>query len=271
MPRLNASECRQRTGRDQLDLHLNTQLAAQQLAVWSAVVLSLALTCGAAPRAVAAEVADDDPVADYDPWQPFNEAMFVVDHDVLDRFVMKPAATGWRAVVPDLARRSLGNAFDNVAMPKRFVNNMLQGRLLGASRELARFVVNTTVGVAGLFDVAGTQLHLDSSEADTGQTLGVYGIGPGPYLVLPTLPPLTVRDGIGYGVDGFLDPLGQFTPLVAAITLSVVQQVNERSLNLEWFRDVEDTALDLYSAVRNAYLQRRQRSIDDAIGRNSSG
>ena len=78
------------------------------------------------------------------------------------------------------------------------------------------------------------------------------------------MPPLTVRDSIGYGLDGFLDPLGQFTPLVADVVMGVVQKVNERSLNLDWFNDVEDTALDLYSAVRNAYLQRRQRSIDDA-------
>lgn len=237
-----------------------------------AFIIALALTLvvpGALPsRAVGAD--NYDPAGeisptDYDPWQPFNEAMFVVEHDVLDRYVMKPAATGWHAVVPDIARRALDNAFDNIAMPKRFVNNLLQGRLLGASRELARFVVNTTVGVAGLIDVAESQLHLDGSEADTGQTLGVYGLGPGPYILLPTLPPLTVRDGIGYGVDGFLDPLGQFTPLAAAISLSVVQRINERALNLEWFQDVEDSALDLYSAVRNAYLQRRRRSIEAAI------
>ena len=110
-----------------------------------------------------------------------------------------------------------------------------------------------------------TQLHLEGTDADTGQTLGVYGLGPGPYILLPTLPPLTVRDGIGYGVDGFLDPLGQFTPLAAAISLSVVQRINERALNLDWFQDVEDSALDLYSAVRNAYLQRRRRSIEAAI------
>jgi phospholipid-binding lipoprotein MlaA len=230
--------------------------------------LAFALGLAIARLSTGAEVPEqpEDSVAtDYDPWQPFNERMFVFDHDVLDGYVMKPAAKGWRFVTTDFVRRSLDRAFNNIAMPKRFVNCLLQGRLVGASRELARFTINTTVGVAGLFDVAGDQLHLDPVNADTGQTLGVYGIGPGPYLVLPALPPLTVRDGIGYGIDGVLDPLGRFTPLVAAVTLSVVQRVNERSLNLDWFRDVEESALDLYSAVRNAYLQRRRRSIEDAI------
>ena len=231
-----------------------------------ALTLNLAVAYGIASRATAAEIiADTDAPSDYDPWQPFNETMFVVNHDALDRYVLKPVATGWRALIPEVARRGLDRAFDNIAMPKRFVNSVLQGRLIGASREIARFAVNTTVGVVGFIDVAQSQLHLEASDADTGQTLGVYGVGPGPYLVLPTLPPLTVRDGIGYGVDGFLDPLGQFTPLLAAISLTIVQRVNERSLNLDWFQDVEDTALDLYSAVRNAYLQRRQRSIEHAL------
>ena len=232
------------------------------------LVVSLLLASDNSTPARGADVDDATDAStepDYDPWQRFNEAMFVVDHDVVDRFVLKPVATGWTCVVPDVARRGLDRAFENVAMPKRFVNSLLQGRLLGASREVARFVVNSTVGIVGFFDVAQGQLHLEPSDADTGQTLGVYGIGPGPYVLLPTFPPLTVRDGIGYGVDGFLDPIGQFTPLVAAVTISVVQRINERSLNLEWFQDVEDTALDLYSAVRNAYLQRRRRSIENAI------
>ena len=141
--------------------------------------------CVASPATSAdlSDVPDATVAEDYDPWQPFNEAMFVVNHDILDRYVMKPVATGWRAVVPELARRGLDHAFENVAMPKRFVNCMLQGRLLGASRELARFTINTTVGVVGFFDVAETQLDLEPSDADTAQTLGVFGIGPGPYLL----------------------------------------------------------------------------------------
>jgi phospholipid-binding lipoprotein MlaA len=202
---------------------------------------------------------------DYDPWHRFNEKMFSFNYDVLDRYVLKPVAKGWNRVLPDVGKRGLDRAFDNLGMPKRLVNNLLQGRFRGAGREVARFGVNTTIGVVGFLDVAKAQFHIDKSDADTGQTLGVYGFGPGPYLVLPTLQPLTVRDGIGYGVDGLLDPFGYFTPLLAATGMSVVKRVNTRSLNLQLFEDVEETALDLYSAVRNGYLQRRHRSIEEAI------
>ena len=220
--------------------------------------------------AIGVASADDDgaPVAseDYDPWQRFNEKMFSFNHDVLDHYLVKPVAKGWNKAFPDVAKRALDRAFDNLGMPKRLVNNLLQRRFRGAGRELARFGLNTTVGVVGFVDIAKAGLHIEKSDADTGQTLGVYGFGPGPYLVLPTLQPLTVRDGIGYGVDGLLDPLGYvFVPFFASTAISVVKQVNERSLNLAVFQDVEDSVLDLYSAVRNGYLQRRHRSIEDAI------
>jgi len=203
----------------------------------------------------------DDVRADYDPWEPFNERMFSFNHDVLDRFVMKPAATGWDRVLPDPAQRCLSRAFDNLEMPRRLVNNVLQLRPRAAGGELVRFLVNTTAGVAGLFDVA-KMMHLEKSDADMGQTLGIYGIGPGPYLCLPFLRPLTVRDGIGRGFDGLLDPFGYFIPFIAGTAMGVVNTVNERSLNLELFANVEESVLDLYSAVRNGYLQRRQRSIE---------
>ena len=105
------------------------------------------------------EASDLDEAADYDPWQPFNEAMFSFNHDVLDRWLMKPVATGWDKVVPAPARRGLARVLDNLEMPRRLVNNLLQARPLGAGRELARFVVNTTVGVGGLFDVAIDARH----------------------------------------------------------------------------------------------------------------
>ncbi len=236
------------------------------------LVLTTVFAAGMASRATGADDDLQPPIAgseldvadDYDPWQGFNEKMFFFNHDVLDHYVLKPVATGWGKVLPDVGKRGLDRAFDNLGMPKRLVNNLLQGRFRGAGRELARFGVNTTVGVVGFLDVARAQLHIEKSDADTGQTLGLYGFGQGPYLVLPTLRPLTVRDGIGYGVDGVLDPFGYVTPFFATMGLSVVKQVNERSLNLQVFEDVEESVLDLYSAVRNGYLQRRRRSIEDA-------
>jgi len=226
-------------------------------------MVSSTTSADAAPRSVIADV-EQDASDDYDPWQRFNEKMFSFNHAVLDRYLLKPVATGWGKILPDVGKRGLDRAFDNLGMPKRLVNNLLQGRVRGAGRELARFGVNTTVGVVGLLDVARAQLHIEKSDADTGQTLGVYGFGPGPYLVLPTLPPLTVRDGIGYGVDGVLDPFGYVTPFLATTGMSIVKQVNERALNLDVFQEVEDSVLDLYSAVRNGYLQKRRRSIEEA-------
>src|SRR5213592_3709249 len=237
------------------------------------LVLTVVFAAGMASRATGADEdllppiadAEQDLSNDYDPWQGFKEKMFFFNHDVLDRYLVKPVATGWSKILPDVGKRGLDRAFDNLGMPKRLVNNLLQGRFRGAGREVARFGVNTTVGVVGFLDVARAQLLIEKSDADTGQTLGVYGFGPGPYLVLPTLAPLTVRDGIGYGVDGLLDPVGYVTPFLATTGMSVVKQVNKRSLNLELFQDVEDSAIDLYSAVRNGYLQRRHGSIEQAI------
>ncbi len=205
---------------------------------------------------------EEEVLEDYDPWEPFNERMFWVNHDVLDRFVLKPVATVWDKVLPELIRRGLGRGFDNLEMPRRLVNNLLQGELEGAGHEAARFLVNSTVGVGGVIDVA-QRLGIEKSDADTGQTLGVYGFGPGPYLVLPSLPPLTVRDGIGYAVDGALDPVSYFLPFLANRSMSVGKAINERSLNLQLFADVEDSVLDLYSAARNAYLQRRRKAIEE--------
>src|SRR6266436_469094 len=218
------------------------------------LVLTTVFAAGMASRATGADKdllppiadAEQDLSNDYDPWQGFNEKMFFFNHDVLDHYVLKPVATGWGKVLPDVGKRGLDRAFDNLGMPKRLVNNLLQGRFRGAGRELARFGVNTTVGVVGFLDVARAQLHIEKSDADTGQTLGLYGFGPRPSLVLPTLPPLTVADGIVYGVGGVMDPFVFVTPFFARMGASIVKQVNDRSLNLQVFQDVEDSVLDLY-------------------------
>jgi phospholipid-binding lipoprotein MlaA len=152
---------------------------------------------------------------DYDPWERFNERMFAFNY-TLDRRVVKPAATGWSKVVPESLRKSLQNAVRNLGMPRRFVNNLFQLKVDGALRELAGFVLNSTLGIAGLGDVAGAEGIAPPDEEDTGQTLAVYGVKPGPYLVLPFFPPSTVRDTIGAGVDGLLDPLSLVMPLVGS-------------------------------------------------------
>ena len=202
---------------------------------------------------------------DYDPWESFNQETFSFNFDVLDHYGLKPVAEVWSRALPQAVRNGFANAFFNLSMPRRFVNKVLQGRLPAAGEELVRFVLNSTVGVAGLVDVA-SRIGLEKSDADSGQTLGVYGIRPGPYLVLPVLQPLTVRDAIGYAADSFMDPLSYFlTPLIADVSRSAAFTINERASHMTEYDDVEDTSIDLYAAVRNGFLQRRQKSINDAI------
>ena len=198
---------------------------------------------------------------DQDPWEGFNDKMFSFNREVLDRLLLKPIATGWDVLLPDLVQKSVQNFFDNLAVVRRVVNNALQGKVTGAATELARFSINTTIGVGGLFDMAKVSFCIEQSDEDTGQTLGVWGAGPGPYLVLPFLPPLTVRDGIGYAFDAAMTPYIYFAPWYASFAGTGTNIINERSLNLDRFERVAETTVDLYSAVRNAYLQRRAAAI----------
>ncbi len=208
-----------------------------------------------------------------DPWEPFNSRMFWFNHDVLDQYVLKPLAQAWNFVLPDPAQRSLRNVVDNTNVLSRLVNSLAQGKWSGAGRELARFGINSTVGIGGLLDVAKEGFRIEKSDEDTGQTLGFYGIGPGPYLVLPFLPPMDVRDGLGTIVDGAMNPLNYIIPFAGqanagttagALTgITATDAVNRRSLNLELYEGTEEAVLDLYSAVRNAYLQKREAKVKE--------
>jgi phospholipid-binding lipoprotein MlaA len=196
-----------------------------------------------------------------DPFESFNEKMFWFNHEVVDRYVLKPIATGWDFIMPDPVQRGVHNFFDNLAVVRRVVNNSLQLKFTGAATELARFTINSTIGVVGFFDVAKDAFGIEQRDEDTGQTFGVWGIGTGPYLVLPFLPPLDVRDGIGYAFDAAMTPYTYFIPWWGTFAGTMTNTVNERSLNLDRFEQVEESTIDLYGAVRNAYLQRRAAAI----------
>jgi phospholipid-binding lipoprotein MlaA len=198
----------------------------------------------------------DETVGEWDPWEPFNEKTFWFNRQA-DRFVLKPVAKGYNAVLPELIRGGIANMFDNLDVTRRFVNNILQLKFAGAGRELARFAINSTAGIAGFFDVAGTALGIEKSDRDTGQTLGVYGIGNGPYLVLPLLPPLSVRGFFGFVADNAMYPLDYFIPIGASIGMSVTEEISDRAATIDRFEGVEETVVDLYGSVRNAYFQRR--------------
>jgi phospholipid-binding lipoprotein MlaA len=223
--------------------------------------------------------ADEGTGEEYDPWEPVNANIFEFNLK-MDRYVLKPVAKGYDFVMPDLVQVGISNIFSNLRFAPRFLNNVFQGKIKGAGIEVGRFLINSTVGLAGFFDLA-KEVNLVTPDEDFGQTLGFYGVKPGPYLVLPLLQPFTVRDFAGYVGDVFLNPINWLVlpiievdgvPSVIAhknrMTTSIIQTggrvgeiVNERSRNLEKFQGVEEATLDLYTAVRNAYLQKRAQAI----------
>lgn len=209
----------------------------------------------------AAETGSSGEEFEDDPFESFNEKMFWFNREVLDRFLLKPAATAWDFLLPDPVQRGIYNIFDNLAVVRRVVNNTLQAKFTGAGTELARFTINSTIGLVGFFDVARDAFGIQQRDEDTGQTFGLWGMRPGPYLVLPFLPPLTIRDGIGYAFDSAMTPYVYFIPWYANAGITATSTVNERSLNLDRFERVAESTIDLYGAVRNAYLQRRAAAI----------
>ncbi len=224
---------------------------------------SLAETEGESASALiqqSTELSDAD-ADEYDPWESFNEKMFAFNRQ-LDRFVLKPIAYVYNLIMPEPWQVMIANGFDNIKFVPRLVNNLLQAKWGGAGRELGRFLINSTFGIGGLFDPAKDYWGIQKSSEDFGQTLGVWGTGPGPYLVLPFTEPLTVRDGIGKLVDSFLDPLTYFIPFIwDRLGMRLGDIVNDRALNYDLFQGFEESVIDMYSAVRHGYLQRRERLI----------
>ena len=200
---------------------------------------------------------------DYDPWEPFNEKMFSINRN-LDKYVLKPVARVYRVIMPEPWQVLIANGFDNINFVPRAVNSLLQGKWGGAAREVGRFLINSTAGIGGVFDPAKDFWGIQKSREDFGQTLGVWGAGAGPYLVLPFMEPLTVRDGIGKAVDGAMDPLSYFLPFIwDRIGMKLGDTVNDRALNYDLFQGFEESVIDMYSAVRHGYLQRRQQLIKE--------
>src|SRR5262249_885139 len=221
-----------------------------------------------AQRQGSQEPPPDVQIEEYDPWEPYNEKMFKFNQN-FDKYVLKPVAKGYNFVMPDLFQQMIGNGFDNIQVVPKVVNNLLQWNLKGFGIELGRFLINSTPGIGGLFDIANQlfgiakqEFGLNKESAGFGQTLGKWGLKPGPYVIVPFLPPFTVRDGIGYGVDVAMDPLTYVLPFIwDRLGMRLGQTVNDRSLNLDLFQGIEESTVDLYSSVRNAYLQRRENLI----------
>ena len=204
---------------------------------------------------------ESEPVQD--PWEPFNSSTFTLNYNI-DRYALKPVARVYSVFVPPDVQDSLGNAFDNLGFASRFLNSVFQGKFDRAGTEMQRFLLNSTLGVGGLFDVATHMFGIEVPPAeDTGQTLATYGVASGPYLVLPLLPPMTVRDAVGYAGDIFMNPVNYFIPFAPNLGLNATDRVNDRAINLETFEGLEESTIDLYGAVRSGYMDRRAKDIQE--------
>ena len=227
----------------------------QNLRRTAAQILALALLFGAAPVLHAQELrAEDEETGD--PIEPVNRGIFWFN-DKLDVFLFEPIAIGWEFVTPETVRIHLDQFFTNLRFPVRFVGSLLQAEALLAAEETGRFVVNSTVGVAGFFDPA-TGWGLEGRREDVGQAFGRWGMGPGFYLVLPLLGPSSGRDAVGRIFDsGLQSGPGLISPWAGA-GVSGLDLINTRALLLDEIDQAKEASLDYYSLVRHAYLEQRE-------------
>lgn len=193
-----------------------------------------------------------------DPWEGFNRSVFAFNETV-DRYAMKPLAQGYRYVMPDVAEKGVSNFFDNLGDVGNLFNNLLQFKLDAAGKTFARLTFNTTFGLAGLVDVA-TPMGIEAHEEDFGQTLGYWGVGSGPYLVLPFWGPSTVRDGASLPFDWVADPVNYIEHVPTRNSLYGLYLLDARARLLAAEQIVSG---DKYGFIRDAYLQRREYQIND--------
>ena len=195
-----------------------------------------------------------------DPIYYFNYAMYTVN-DRVYFYLLKPIASGYKAVVPAPARKGIRNFFHNLLFPVRFVNNLLQGKLHQASDEIGIFLVNTTAGVLGFNQTAQKYLDMHTNTEDLGQTLGTYQITEGFYLVLPFFGPSTLRDTLGRAGDSLISPLNHVEPWELAWGLRTLDTVNQTSFRIGDYEDLKAASLDPYTALKNAYIQNRRSQV----------
>lgn len=198
----------------------------------------------------------------HDPLEGYNRAMFGFNEGV-DKAIIKPVATGYKKVIPAIARTGVSNFFSNLRDIWIGVNNVLQGKVGAGASDFGRFAINTTVGILGLIDVA-SNAGLEKHNEDFGQTLGRWGVGSGAYVVLPIFGPSTVRDAFSlFAVDWHGDPLWYVRNIPTRYELMGVRLIDTRANLLDVSRLAEEAALDNYAYVRDAYLQRRRSLIYD--------
>jgi len=195
-----------------------------------------------------------------DPLYYFNYAMYSFN-DFLYFYALKPIAQGYKIIAPVPLRNGVNNFFQNLLFPVRFINNILQGKLVPASDEIGIFLVNSTVGILGFNQFAQKHLDMKTSDEDLGQTLGSYAIGDGFYLVLPVLGPSTLRDALGRVGDYFITPVNYVEPWELNMGISVYDKINRTSFRIGDYEALKDASLVPYVALRNAYIQNRRSEI----------
>ena len=203
----------------------------------------------------------DGPPEAHDPFERYNRAMHAFNED-FDRAIFQPVARGYEKVVPRPVNNGISNFFSNLGDVWVMINNFLQGKPRNGLSDMSRVVWNTTLGIGGIFDVA-SHMDLPKHNEDFGQTLGVWGVNSGPYLVLPFLGPSTIRDGAGLAVEWQYDPLAELTDSETYLYLKLLHAVDTRASLLSTTRIIDSAALDSYSFMRDAYLQRREYLIHD--------
>ncbi len=202
-----------------------------------------------------------------DPLEPTNRQIFAVNRGI-DATVLKPIAETYRDMVPATARTGLSNFLNNLRTPVILLNNILQGELDHSMATISRFLVNSTVGIFGLADVAA-ELGMPAQPEDFGQTLAVWGVPSGPFLMLPLFGPSNPRDTVGLVVDMLTDPLNLWSTNTdrteLALSRAFVNTIDQRTANLELLNEVEKSSLDFYAAIRSLYRQRRTHEISNGL------
>ena len=208
-----------------------------------------------------------DKAVNPDPWESFNRKVFVFN-DTVDHYFMKPVAKGYEYVTPQFVENGVHHMFSNLGEVGNFLNSLLQAKFKNTAVTGGRFLVNSTIGLLGFFDVA-SKMGMQPHEEDFGQTLGYWGVRPGPYLVVPFLGPKTVRDGFGTIADTYSDPLPytiQHVPTRNEVIAGRFVDTRAQLLQAD-----ELVSGDRYTFIRDAYLQRRQFLIDDGKVKDTFG
>ncbi|WP_047284998.1 MULTISPECIES: VacJ family lipoprotein [Pseudomonas] len=219
---------------------------------WSRYLVPLCMSAGVTLAPLVAQAAEDDP------WESINRPIFIFN-DTLDTYALKPLAQGYQAVTPQFLEDGIHNMFRNIGDVGNLANDILQAKPGAAGVDTARLLMNTTLGLAGFFDV-GTKMGLQRNDEDFGQTLGHWGVGSGPYVMLPLLGPSTLRDAPAKYVDSYTEPYRYMNDIPARNITMGVDIVDTRASLLSADKLIRG---DKYTFIRNAYLQNREFKVKD--------